>query len=103
MDKLRAYLPEVFTKNDSEPIWPKDYNPALEAWAVRWADGFSYNYGFSSHNLRSYVVSQLMAQRFSVFHLYEVTRHTVPGMSDVVQGYVRPTLDELRELVEALE
>ena len=44
-----------------------------------------------------------MGQRFSVFHLYEVTRHKVPGMSEVVSGYVRPTMEEMREIVDSLE
>ena len=103
MDKLKLYLPDAFTNNSSEAIWPEDYKEINAAWASKWAERFSDNYTFSSHNLRSYVVSQLMGARLSPFHLYEITRHSIPGMSQVVSGYVRPTLDEMREIVEELQ
>lgn len=34
--------------------------------------------------------------------LYEVTRHSVGGMSEVVSGYGRPSMQELREVIEQL-
>ncbi|WP_037990661.1 site-specific integrase [Synechococcus sp. CC9616] len=101
MSKLELMLPEAFTNNSTDWIWD-DYKTALESWAVRWAERFTDRYGFSSHNLRSYVVTRLMNERVSPFVLYEITRHSIPGMSEVVSGYVRPTTDELRSVVEIL-
>jgi len=43
-----------------------------------------------------------MVKNVNVFILYEVTRHKVPRLSSVVEGYVRPTTDELRAVVELL-
>lgn len=100
--KLKQMLPEAFTNNSTDWIWD-DYKPSLESWAVRWAERFTDAYGFSSHNLRSYVVTQLINTNTSPFVLYEITRHKVPGLSDVVSGYVRPSLEELRPVVELLD
>ena len=102
LSKLELMLPEAFTNNSFELIWSDDYKPALEAWAVKWAERFTDRYKFSSHNLRSYVVTKLINSNVSLFVLYEITRHKVPGMSEVVSGYVRPTLEELRPVVENL-
>ena len=102
MAKLEVMLPEAFTNNSTDWIWD-DYKQVLESWGSKWAESFTDRYGFSSHNLRSYVVTQLINTNTSPFILYEVTRHKVPGLSDVVSGYVRPKLDELRAVVELLE
>ena len=102
MTKLELMLPEAFTNNSTDWIWD-DYKAVLQSWGVRWAERFTDAYGFSSHNLRSYVVTQLINTNTSPFILYEVTRHKVPGLSDVVSGYVRPKLEELRAVVELLD
>ena len=101
--KLKALLPEVVENNSEKAIWPKDYRPAKAAWGVRWAEDFSREYGFGSHNLRSYVVTQLINNNISPFILREITRHAVPGLSAVVEGYVRPEIKELCAVVETLE
>ena len=102
MAKLEVMLPEAFTNNSTDWVWD-DYKQVLQSWGVKWAESFTDRYGFSSHNIRSHVVTQFMVKNVNVFMLYEVTRHKVPGLSSVVEGYVRPTIDELRAVVELLE
>ena len=101
-DLLMQHLPEVKTKSTDEWIWD-DYRESVQNWSMSWASNFTRNYGFSSHNLRAYVVTQLMHSNISPYYLYEITRHAIPGLSDVVAGYVRPSLDELREVMEKLK
>ena len=103
---IHSHLHELLTKyklplkSDSEdPIWFEKGN----RWGHNWGARFTRRYGFSSHELRAYVVTQLINQNVSPFILNAITRHTVPGASQVVEGYFRPTLDQLREVVETLE
>ncbi|WP_136988981.1 tyrosine-type recombinase/integrase [Synechococcus sp. UW140] len=103
IQKIRLMLPTALIRNDNEPIWPKDYKSKLEAWGVTWAETFKYRYGFGSHDLRSYVVTQMMLQNINPYYLHAITGHTVPGTSKVVLGYVAPTLDQVREVLELLE
>lgn len=100
---LSKMLPEALTNNSSDPIWPDSYQVNQETWGATWGHTFGVRYGFNSHRLRANVVSQLMMKNVSPFILYEVTRHRVPGMSEVVAGYVRPSLDDVREVIERLE
>ena len=102
MAKLEVMLPEEFTNNSTDWIWD-DYKQVLQSWGVRWAERLTDAYGFSSHNLRSYVVTQLINTNTSPFILYEVTRHKIPGLSDIASVYVRPKLVELRAVLELLE
>ena len=102
MAKLEVMLPEAITNNSTDWIWD-DYKQVLQSWGVRWAERFTDAYGFSSQNLRSYVVTQLINTKTSPFVLYEASRHKFPCLSDVVSGYIRPKLDELREVFELLE
>ena len=95
-------LPEESTNNSTDWIWD-DYEQVLQSWGVRWAERFTDAYGFSSQNLRSYVVTQLINTNTSPFILNEAFRHKVPSLSDVVSGYIRPKLDELRKIVELHE
>ena len=101
MAKIEVMRPEAFTNNSTDWIWD-DYKQVLQSWGVRWAERFTDAYGFSSQNLRSYVVTQLINTNTSPFILYEASRHKVPGLSDVVSGYIGPRLDELREVFSFL-
>ena len=60
-------------------------------------------YGFGSHDLRSYVVTQMMKSNINPFFLHAITGHKVPGTSSVVLGYVRPNVSEVRKVLELLE
>ena len=100
--KLEQMLPEVISNNDAVPIWEDQYRARTDTFGDKWSDSFSKSYGFSSHKLRSYVVTQLISSNVSPYILHAITRHTVPGMSQVVSGYVRPTLEQLREIIGRL-
>jgi integrase len=101
--KIIQMMPEIETNNSTELVFGMDYSKNTEQMGTNWSHRFADHYGFNSHELRAYVVSQLMALNVSPFHLYEITRHSIPGMSAVVQGYVRPSMDELREMIERLK
>ena len=100
--KLCQYLPEAKTRNDDEPCWPTDYKAKLASWGPRWAERFSDRYGFGSHDLRSYVVTQMMMSNINDYFLHQITGHTIPGASKVVRGYVAPTIEQVREVLELL-
>ena len=100
---LLKMLPEAKRNNSEDPIWPDSYLPKEQSFAVQWGKRFKKSYGFTSHELRALVVSQLMIKNVSPFILYEITLHKVPGMSEVVQGYVRPTIEQVREVIERIE
>ena len=103
--KLRPWLEALMAGNEgsSEPIWPKAYKPSVESWGDGWAGSFKQKFGFNSHDLRRRAVTQLMVAKVSPFVLFEVTRHTIPGMSDVVKLYVRPAPEEVKEAVETIQ
>ena len=101
--KLLEFLPVVEHNHSDEPIWPEQWRESAGLFGNKWSNNFSRHYNFTSHELRAHVVSQLQLLNISPYYLYEITRHSVPGMSQVVQGYVRPTMVELRKLIERLE
>ena len=98
-EKIAKMLPEVIDNNEAKPIWPEQYNATDESFGNRWASRFIKRYDFSSHQLRSYVVTQLISSNVSPYMLHAVTRHSVPGMSQVVGGYVRPTMEQVMEVI----
>ena len=57
----------------------------------------------SDRTLRSHVVTQMMKSNINPFFLHAITDHKVPGTSSVVLGYVRPTVSEVRKVLELLE
>ena len=103
LKRIETYLPEAATRNDQRPIWHEDYKAKLECWGATWAERFTDRYGFGSHDLRSYVVTQMMKCNINPFFLHAITGHRVPGTSDVVLGYVNPTMDEVKEVLELLK
>ena len=102
-ERIEQMLPDAVTRNDDAPIWPTDYKPSLENWGCTWAAKHSYRYGYGSHALRSYVVTQMMQKNINPYYLHAITGHTVPGSSKVVQGYVAPTIEQVREVLELLD
>lgn len=100
--KLKQMLPSVVHNDDLSPIWAEQYRPKKESFGDGWAQNFSKRYGFNSHKLRSYVVTQLINSNVSPYMLHAVTRHSVPGMSQVVKGYVRPTKQQLQDVINRL-
>ncbi len=57
-------------------------------------------YGFGSHDLRSYVITQMMKRNINPFFLHAITGHRLPGKSEVALGYVSPTIKEIKEVLE---
>ena len=88
------------TNNRSGKKTTKQY---WSAGGVTWAKRFKGVYGFGSHDLRSYVVTQMMKCNINPFFLHAITGHRVPGTSDVVLGYVNPTMNEVKEVLELLK
>ena len=89
-----------------DPIWPTSFKPKGETWGMSWASDFKKKYGqghdFTSHDLRSRAVTQLTLNGVSPFIVFSITRQVIPGMSEVVAGYVKPTTEQLREAMELL-
>ena len=102
LKKLELYLPEAMTNDSTDPIWADDYRPSIEGWGSRFSERFTDRYGFGTHQLRSYVVTQLLLQNVSPYLLKELTGHSVPGLGKVVAGYVRPTIEEVRQVLEKI-
>lgn len=103
MERLQTMLPEAFERDDATPIWAEDYKAKLECWGATWAETFKYRYGFGTHDLRRHVVTQMTKSNINPYYLHAITGHRVPGTSDVVQSYVTPTIEEVREVLELLE
>ena len=97
------YLPEAATRDDQQPIGEEDYKAILECWGATWAKRFKGMYGFGSHDLRSYVITQMTKRNIKPFFLHAITGHRVPGTSEVVLGYVSPTIKEIKEVLELLK
>lgn len=102
-ERIKLYLPEALTNNSEEPIWSDDYRATIESWGSRFAERFKDRYLFGTHDLRSYVVTELLKLNVSPYFLKEITGHTVPGMGKVVAGYVRPNIEQVREVLELLD
>ena len=101
-EKIIQYRPDVESNNSNNLLFPESYNEPSKLFAENWGRKCGQRYGFSSHHLRSYVITQLELSVNNPFILHEITRHTVPGMSQVISNYVRPTIDDLRATMESL-
>ena len=99
---IGEFLPDALTRNDEEPIWGKDYTPALHGWGCRYSEQFTWHYGFGTHDLRALVVTRMLKRNISPFYLQHITGHKVAG-GDVLSGYVQPTTEEIREVLELLD
>ena len=70
--------------------------------ASGWSGSFKAKFGFTSHDLRRNAVTVLAVKGVSPFLIHEITRQKIPGLSEVVSLYVRPTVEELRTAMELL-
>jgi integrase len=100
--KLRPLLEKAFPSLPEGAIWPNQYKPSEETWGDRYGDTFPDKYGFNSHDLRRIVETQMAEANVSPYFAFSITGHRVPGTSKVTQQYVRPTAEELREIVEKI-
>ena len=98
---IHELLPEAAKRDDATPIWPKDYTHKLTAWGARYSESFTWRYGFGTHDLRALVVTRMMKCNINPFFLEHITGHKVQG-NQVIAGYVQPTLEEVREVLELL-
>lgn len=99
-DALAAVLAVTTLYTTDEPLFPRSYKPSNQSWGQGWSGSFKDKYGFVSHDLRRRAVTKLAVAGVSPFIIYEITRQRIPGMSDVVSLYVRPTVNELRAAME---
>ena len=105
-DALFKALKGIELDGSEDPIWPTSFKPKGETWGMTWASDFKKKYGdghdFTSHDLRSRAVTQLTLNGVSPFIIFAITRQVVPGMSEVIAGYTKPTTEQLREAMELL-
>ena len=85
-----------------DPIWPRRYKATDDSWGAHWVSEYRNKYNLLSHDLRRFAVTKLNNAGVSPYILFEITRHKVTGMSDVVAQYTRPTTEELRKAIELL-
>ena len=100
--KIIEFRSEIESNNSDALIFPWSYNAPSKLFAENWGRKCGQRYGFGSHNLRSYVITQLELSENNPTILHEITRHTVPGMSKVLSNYFRPTIDQVRVAMEKL-
>ena len=100
---LLPFLLEAIPTFPDGPLWPEEYKAGEESWGDRYGDSFKDRYGFNSHDLRRIVETQMAKANVSPYFAFYVTGHRVPGMSEVTTKYVRPTAEELRQVVELIE
>ena len=89
-------------KGSDDPIWPRRYKTTDDSWGAHWVSEYRNKYNLLSHDLSRYAVTKQNNEGVSPYILFEITRHKVTGMSDVVAQYTRPTTEELRKAMELL-
>ena len=99
---LYEILKKMPLSRNNQPLWPLRYKSTNDSWGAHHTSEYTNKYGFSSHKLRSYAVTKLTIAGISPFIIYEITRHKIAGLSDVIQQYTRPSTDELRQAMEIL-
>tara|TARA_B100000700_G_scaffold306058_1_gene380844 strand:- start:580 stop:798 length:219 start_codon:yes stop_codon:yes gene_type:complete len=63
---------------------------------------YTKKYGFPSHDLRRFGVTLLNLESVSPYIIYAITRRKIEGMRDINLLYTRPSIDDLREIIEYL-
>jgi integrase len=101
--QIEAFLRASRIRYEDGPIWPKAYKPGDQTWGAGWSGSFRDKYGFVSHDLRRNVVTQLAVAGVSPFLINAITRQKIPGLSEVVELYVRPSVEELRAAIELIK
>jgi len=100
--RLLQFLTNAKEQMPDGAIWPQQYKATEQSWDDRYGDTFPDKYGFNSHDLRRIVETQMAEANVSPYFAFYITGHRVPGTSKVTQQYVRPTAEELREIVEKI-
>ena len=54
------------------------------------------------HDLRRFVITALINESVSSYRIWDVIRHKIPGMSEVVMMYNRLTTEDLIEAMEVI-
>ena len=100
--RLLPFLTKAKEQMPDGAIWPQQYKATEQSWGDRYGDAFPDKYGFNSHDLRRIVETQMAEANVSPYFAFYITGHRVPGTSKVTQQYVRPTAEELRQIVEKI-
>ena len=66
------------------------------------SNGFWNKYGIRAHDLRAFAITKLTLEGVSQFIIYEITRHSILGIFDVVKIYTRPTIEEVWQAMELI-
>lgn len=101
-DGLLAGLDGIELQDTTQPLWKSAYKAAQRTWGAHWTSDFKGKYGFVSHDLRRNAVTKLSLAGVSPFIIHSITKQKVPGMSEVIATYTRPTVEQLREAMELL-
>jgi integrase len=89
-------------KGSDDPIWPRRYKANDDSWGHHHSNEYRKKYGVRAHDLRSFAITKLTHEGVTPFIIYEITRHSIPGISDVVKIYTRPTIEEVRQAMELI-
>ena len=89
-------------KGSDDPIWPRRYKANDDSWGHHHSNEYRNKYGVRAHDLRSFAITKLTLEGVSPFIIYEIARHSIPGLSDVLKVYIRPSLEEVRQTMELI-
>lgn len=101
-ESLFEGLKSIELNGSDEPIWSSAYKKTQRTWGAHWCSDFKGKYGFVSHDLRRLAVTTFGLKGISPFIIHAITKQKVPGMSEVIATYTRPTTEQLREAMELL-
>ena len=101
-DLFEAIKDMPLNKDSDDPIWPRRYKADDDSWGHHHSNEYGKKYGVKAHDLRAFAITKLTLEGVTPFIIYEITRHSIPGMSDVLKIYTRPSVDELREAMELI-
>ena len=54
------------------------------------------------HDLRRFKITALINEGVSPYRIWDVARHKIPGMSEVIMMHNRPTTEDLIEAMEVI-
>ncbi len=100
--QLFESLKSIELDGSDNPIWSSAYKAKQRTWGAHWTSDFRSKYVFVSHDLRRNAVTKLSLAGVSPFIIHAITKQKVPGMSEVIATYTRPTTEQLREAMELL-
>ena len=89
-------------KDSDDPIWPRRYKANDDSWGHHHSNEYKKKYGVRAHDLRSFAITKLTLEGVTPFIIYEITRYSIPGISDLVKIYIRPTIEEVRKAMELI-